>query len=163
MKKVLLTLALALFAATAGAQGLSRVTEELARPDFTSGARIEVKVESDAAAAVRNADFGSARGSGVMAYGVRLFSDLSQNARGNAEAVRAQFAELYPGIDVKVPYESPYFWVTAGPFVDRTEAVALCGRAAAQFPKAFVALQEVSLADIIARERTEPPTETVME
>ena len=153
MKKLTVTLVAAVWMTGAGAQGISRMREELAGADFVSRARVEVRIADDAAAAVRSADRDSERTS-VMAYGVSLIRDNSQNARGNAQAVEAQFAELFPGIPVKMSYESPWFKVTAGGyFVNRIDAVALCGKALAQFSKAFVVQQEVSLTEIIAKER----------
>lgn len=164
MKKILLIALSALWALGVNAQGVARVTEELARPGFGSGARVEVSVEDDAAAAIRNADHTSGRTT-VMVYGVSLLRDNSQNAGENAGAVKAKFTEMYPGVHVSLSYENPWFKVEAGPFVDRTDAVALCGRVLAAFPKAVVIQQEVSLSEIIATERVEPllPVETTEE
>jgi hypothetical protein len=156
MKRAVLTLVFAVAATCAGAQGIERVTRELARPGFGSGARIEIALEDDAAAALRNADHPSGRTT-VMAYGVSLFRDNSQNAGADAQSVRAQFAEIYPDVPVTLSYENPYFKVETGPFIDRVDAVALCGKVlSAGFRQAVVSQREVSLADIIATERTEP-------
>ncbi len=155
MKRALFALLFAVLATGAGAQGVARMTEELARADFASGARIEVSYRGDAEAAIRNADHTSRR-TGVMAYGVSLFRDNSQNAGANAQSVRARFAGMHPEVHVTLSYENPWFKVEAGPFVDRTDAVALCGRVLADFPKAVVIQQDVSLPGIIEAERGDP-------
>jgi hypothetical protein len=117
--------------------------------------RVEVVITDGAAPALRNAGR-EAPLTSVTAYGVRLFSDNSQEGRANAYAARNRFAEMFPGINVDVTYESPAFWVTAGCFLDRLDAVALCGRALAQFKNAFVVGMEVPVTDIIAREKNIP-------
>lgn len=157
MKKALLFIVSVVWVLGAASQGAVRVGEELARPEFFTGARIEVRMAADAAVAVRNADQ-NPTGTHIM-YRVRLFSDNSQNAGENAYAAARQFSEIYPGIVVEVSYEVPYFWVTAGNFVDHIDAVALRGRVLAQFPKAVVARQEVPLAAIIAAEKNDQPAE----
>ena len=158
MKRTLLTLLSVVCVAGAAAQGVARVSEELARPDFESGARIEVHVSDDAVRAVRNADRNSERTS-ITGYGVNLFSDNSQDGRRNAYAAAERFAEMYPDIQVDVSYENPWFKVTAGYFLDRTDAIALCGRILAQFRTAVVITLELPVASIVAAERFEPEVE----
>jgi hypothetical protein len=110
---------------------------------------------SDATAAtIAAADINPSRTTATV-YGVRLFSDNSQNARENARAAAAIFTELQPGIPVEVTYQIPHFFVTAGLFIDRTEAVALSGRVLTQFKSAMVVQREVPLLEVIAAERIE--------
>jgi hypothetical protein len=106
------------------------------------------------AAAIDRADHASR--TSITVYGVRLFSDNSQNARENAYAAAAEFSSLQPDIPVVVNYQTPHFLVTAGMFVDRTDAVALSGRVLAAFPKAMVVPHEASLAEVIVAHRTLP-------
>lgn len=152
MKRAILIFLLLAWAAGAGAQGISRVSAELERTDPATGARIEVRARDDAAAALRLADHNPTRSS-VVAYGVSLFRDNSQDARARAYGAAEQFAEMYPDIPVVVSYESPYFLVTAGGFVDRTDAVALVGRVQSQFRNALVVQREISLAELIVQEK----------
>ncbi len=158
MRKALLFIVSAFWVLGAGAQGAARIGEELARPESSSGARIEIRMEGAAAEAIRNADHNPSH-THVMAYRVRLFSDNSQSARENAYSASRQFADMYPGIVVEVSYEVPYFWVTAGYFVDNIDAVALRGKVLAHFPKAVVARQEVPLTAITSEEKNETTTE----
>jgi hypothetical protein len=159
MKKLIFSLIALVWAIGGAAQGIAGVGRELSRVDLASpsgGARIEVTVTDDAAPAIRTADQAAGRTS-VMAYGVRLFTDSSQDGRANAYGAQRRFAENFPGIGVNVTYEIPAFWVTAGCFVERVDAVALCGRVLSQFPTAFVVPMEVSVAEIIAKEKNVPP------
>ncbi len=158
MKRLVLIFFAVVTAGSAAAQGISQVRQELSRPDYMSGARVEVSEQSDAAAAIRSADHPTTRTS-VTIYGVSLFRDNSQTAGENARAVAAQFAEHFPEIAATVSYESPYFRVEAGSFVDRTDAVALWGRALAHFPKAVVVQAEMPLEQLVARNRA-PGAET---
>jgi hypothetical protein len=157
VKRLLLTLIAAIAATGAGAQGVSRVTEELARADFGSDARIEIRYDGDARAAIQSADLNSGP-TRVTTYGVSLFRDNSQNAGANAREVRARFAGAFPGVPVTLSYENPWFKVEAGSFVDRIEAVALYGRVLGDFRQAVVIQQEASLTAIVNAERAEPPT-----
>jgi hypothetical protein len=152
MKRAVLLLLFSVFAGgTVGAQGIARLREELARPDSLSGARIEIREESPAAAAVREADRNPVVAV-MTVYGVSLFRDNSQNAGESARSVARQFSESHPGIVVAVSYESPYFRVEAGRFIDRTDAVALCGRVLAEFPKAVVVQREIPTGQFTAGE-----------
>jgi hypothetical protein len=158
VKKALLVIVSVVWALGAGAQGAARLVGELARPGYSSSARVEVTTEGSAATAVQAADHNPAR-SDIQGYRVRLFSDNSQNARQNAYATAELFSETFPGIAVEVSYEVPYFLVTAGNCVDHLDAVALRGKALAQFPKAVVVRQEIPLAVIIAEEKNEATVE----
>ncbi len=161
MKRIVLFLIVACVAQVVSAQDagpMASLRRELARTEFDSpsrGARIEIVVTGDAAPAVRMADTGGGRTS-VTAYGVRLLSDSSQDGRANARAAMERFESMYPNIGAEMSYEIPAFWVTAGHFVDRLDAVALCGKVQAQFPRAFVVSMEVSVAEIISLERIVP-------
>ncbi len=151
MKKILILLVFAALALDAGAQGIQRERAELARQG-ANRARVEVTEEADAARAVAAADRVS-RKDKITGYRVSLFRDNSQTAGENARSVAAQFREQFPDIPVQVAYESPYFKVTAGNFVDKVDAIALCGKALSHFPKAVVMQEEISVSDIVSQPR----------
>lgn len=153
MKKILFLTISALFALNAGAQGIERERSSLARPDGYGGARVEITEEPDAARAIAAADR-VARKDKVAGYRVSLFRDNSQTAGENARSVAEQFKARFPGIPVKVEYESPYFKVTAGNFVDKIDAITLCGKALPYFRIAVVVQEEISVADIVAGQKT---------
>ncbi len=152
MKKILITLVFAALAFDAGAQGIQRQRAELARQG-SNKVRVEVTEEADAARAVTAADRVT-RKEKITGYRVSLFRDNSQTAGENARSVAAQFREQFPDIPVQVAYESPYFKVTAGNFVDKLDAIALCGKALQCFPKAVVMQEEISVSDIVSQQKS---------
>ncbi len=149
MKKTVLFLAFVLVASGVDAQKIGRMRESLARPAAFSRARVEVTEQPDAARAVATADNAAGR-TKITVYRVSLLSDNSQNAGSNAQAVAARFGELFPGIAVDVSYESPHFKVAAGNFIDRVDAVALCGKVLSHFPKAYVKQEEVPVSNVVS-------------
>ncbi len=151
MKKIVILLVFATLALDAGAQGIQRARADLSRQG-ANRARIEVIEEPDAARAVTAADRVT-RKDKITGYRVSLFRDNSQTAGENARSVAAQFREQFPDIPVQVAYESPYFKVTAGNFVDKVDAIALCGKALAHFPKAVVMQEEISVQDIVSQQK----------
>jgi len=136
--------------ATVDGSTVSPLCAELARSG--AGASVGVRVEQSAAGVLRGSGSAGTSAS-VMGFTVSLFRDNTQNARANSYEVAAQFSEAFPGIEVEVSYQAPWFRVTAGRFIDRTDAVAICGRAAAQFKKAVVVQQEFTLQQIIDSEK----------
>lgn len=123
------------FSASVGAQGTAGVRAGL-EP------QIVVRETLDAQAVTAMID-SQPKPERMSVYAVRLFSDNSQNAGSNARAVAARFGEMYGSENVRVDYQTPYFRVTAGRFIDRTDAVALCGKVLANFPKSFVVEEHV--------------------
>lgn len=152
MKKILFLTILTVIALDAGAQGIQRQRTALAHPDGRGGARIEVTEEPDAARTVTAADRMS-RKDRVTGYRVSLFRDNSQSAGENSRSVAEQFRARFPDIAVNVEYESPYFKVTAGNFVDKVDAIALCGKALPYFPKAVVIQEDISVGNIVAEQQ----------
>lgn len=152
MRKILPIIVFAALAASAGAQGIQRMRGSLERPAGTNRAKVEVVEEPDAARAMAAADR-TARVEKINGYRVSLFRDNSQTAGENARSVAAQFRERFPGIPVQVTYESPYFKVTAGNFIDKVDAIALWGKSLPHFPKAVVIQEEVSIQDVISQQK----------
>ena len=153
MKKILVLFVFAALALDAGAQGIQRQRAELARTGVSGRARVEVTEEPDAARAVTAADRVTRRDK-VTGYRVSLFRDNSQTAGENSRSVAAQFREQFPDIPVQVAYESPYFKVTAGNFVDKVDAIVLCGKVLPHFPKAVVMQEEISVQDIVSSQKS---------
>ncbi|MDR0907895.1 MAG: hypothetical protein LBM63_04755 [Rikenellaceae bacterium] len=152
MKKIFL---IALFAVVAGgvsAQGIRQLQHRLAVADSIGGARVEVTEEASAAAAIAAADNVGMRIEAVDGYRVSLFRDNKQTSGEDARAVAALFREHFPEIAVSVSYESPYFKVAAGNFLDRVDAIALQGKALVYFPKAVVITERnIPVGDIIVQ------------
>jgi hypothetical protein len=152
MKKIFLIALFAVLTAGASAQGIRKLRQQLYMPDSLNGARIETVEESTAATAIELSDR-VARQETVEGYRVSLFRDNKQNSGEDARAVETLFKEHFPGVAVSVSYESPYFKVTAGNFIDRVDAIALQGKALHYFPKAVVIMERgIPVADIIGRD-----------
>ncbi len=149
MKKTLLLFVFAAVAFSASAQGIQRERAALARPDSFTHARVEVTEEPDAARSIAAVDRVT-RKDKITGYRVSLFRDNTQTAGQNARSVAGQFREQFPGIPVYVGYESPYFKVTAGNFVDKVDAIALCGKALSYFRTAVVMQEEIAVSDIVS-------------
>jgi hypothetical protein len=137
---------------SAHAQGVARVREELASPAPFTGVSVKVVEQADAARAVAAADR-NAGAKKITCYHVSLFRDNSQSAGANARAIVAQFRELFPEVSVELGYETPYFRVVAGTFIDHLDAIALCGKAISTFPKAVVVRSEMEVSSAIARRK----------
>jgi hypothetical protein len=153
MKRFIIIILFAVVAVNASAQGIRHIRQGLAMPSGRGGARIEVVEEADAARAIEAGDR-TAHIEAVDGYRVSLFRDNKQNSGEDARAVAAQFKERFPGIAVSVTYESPYFKVTAGNFIDRVDAIALHGKALPYFPKAVVIMEKgIPIADIIGQDK----------
>jgi hypothetical protein len=159
MKKIFLIALFALLGAGASAQGIRIIRQQLAVPG-AGGARIEVTEQADAARAIEAADR-MAHVETVDGYRVSLFRDNKQNSGEDARTVATQFKERFPGIAVSVSYESPYFKVTAGGFIDRVDAIALHGKVLPYFPKAVVIMEKgIPIADIITQDKAIATDET---
>ncbi len=117
-----------------------------AQPTLPQG-NVQIVEHGDAAqtvAALRAASHQSV----VHGWRVRIFFDNSQSARGGAGAVQAQFQREFPDVPSYMTYENPYFKVTVGNCATLDEAVILRGRIEGIFPKAFIAKEDFSIANL---------------
>lgn len=71
-------------------------------------------------------------------YGIRIFSDNSQNAREASSRALAQFQASYPGIHASRTFSSPFFKVTVGGYNNRADAEAALRHIRGMFPKAYI-------------------------
>jgi hypothetical protein len=153
MKKLAIIILFLSFGVSATAQSINQMREKLRIPNY-EGATVKVTEQADAARAIEASDV-MKRIQKVDGYRVSLFRDNKQNSGADARAVVKQFEEHFPGIDVSVSYESPYFKVTAGAFIDRIDAITLHGKVLQYFPKAVVVMEkEIPVTDIIAQYRS---------
>lgn len=131
------------FSAAVAAQDFERAAQGIEGVRRGLAPQIEVRETPDAQAVTAALD-AAPRAERITVYAVRLLSDNSQNAGANARAAAARFNETF-GAEARVDYQTPYFRVTVGRFVDRTDAVALCGRVLGVFPKSFVVEEHISV------------------
>ncbi|MFI3321536.1 MAG: hypothetical protein R3Y50_03325 [Rikenellaceae bacterium] len=81
----------------------------------------------------------------VKGYRIRIFFDNKQSSRSDAEVAIMKYEKLYPNSKTYLTYEPPYFKVTAGNFMGRTEAVNVWGKILGEFPTAFIVTENIPL------------------
>ena len=86
----------------------------------------------------------------VNGYTILILSDNSHTARENANKAKETFEENFPETKVKMFYESPSFYVTAGSYLTKEEAIIEMMRFRSVFPKAITQNREMDIEDFIA-------------
>ena len=76
-------------------------------------------------------------------------SDNSETARENANKAKETFEENFPETKVKMYYESPSFYVSAGSYLTKEEAIIEMMRFRSVFPKAIAQNREMDITDFI--------------
>ncbi len=141
-----------LCAVEAEAQSIDTFKSRLAQPVASASkgrmATVTVKEYGTAATAVSKAAREAVQPA-YKGYRVCIFVDNGAQARGEAVAAKELFEENFPGVEVYMAYENPYFRVTVGNCLTAEEAIILKGRVAAVFPKAFPKSETLSLADFV--------------
>lgn len=157
IKRIVTILSAVALAVTVQAQ--NRVTEYTSRlnlPDPSTGASVRVTNDSDVNASLRT----SVRAEQVNGYRIMLMSDNTQNGRNLASSAVARFRSEFPGIPVNMPYEPPTFYVFAGYYLTRMEAVMMAARFQRVFPRAQIRNNEkFPLAELIQTPAQEFETE----
>lgn len=80
----------------------------------------------------------------LAGYRVRIFFDNRQTARVASEETLKRFESLYHDVVAYRTYANPYFKVTVGDFMTKSEAMALLERIRYEFPSAFVVKENIS-------------------
>lgn len=153
MKKIwmLLLLSVGMFL-TAEAQNLSTFKGELARPkiDSLTGRSATVTLQEDPYA---TAALSQLRPLGakwrVAGWRICIFSENSADARTRAHEAITLFEEHFPNTPLYDQYASPYFRVSVGNCLTSEEAIILLEQVKPHFPKAFIKLEQLSLADLL--------------
>ena len=95
----------------------------------------------------------------VNGYTILILSDNSHTARENANNAKETFEENFPQTKVKMYYESPSFYVTAGSYLTKEEAIIEMMRFRAVFPKAITQNREINIDEFIIRPDEETNSE----
>ena len=135
-----------LFAATLtlSAQNVAGVKDRL-----KEGANAVTVVEQgDVEQAVRTVEQRPKR-TKVNGYTILILSDNSQTARENANKAKQTFEETFPDTKVEMYYESPSFYVTAGRYLTKEEAIIELWRFRSVFPKAITQSREMDINEFI--------------
>ncbi len=147
MKKVLLILVLvvaAMWGSDVQAQNIAAVKNRLSLGENA----VSVTEQSDASATVRAVEQRPKR-TKVSGYTILLLSDNSHQAREKAVEARDLFLNTFPDIEVDMYYESPSFYVTAGRYLTKEEAIIELWRFRSIFPKAITQSREMDISDFV--------------
>ncbi len=158
MKKILLIMVLVaagLLGNTAQAQNIAAVKNRLSLGENP----VSVTEQSDASATVRAVEQRPKR-TKVSGYTILLLSDNSHQAREKAVEARDLFLNTFPDIEVDMYYESPSFYVTAGRYLTKEEAIIELWRFRSVFPKAITQSREMDISDFIITPKPEAEIKT---
>ncbi|MBR3775941.1 MAG: hypothetical protein IKL12_07540 [Alistipes sp.] len=110
--------------------------------------KVAVIEQSDVASSVRSVEARPKR-TKVTGYTILILSDNSHTARENANEAKKTFEENFPDTEVKMYYESPSFYVSAGHYLTKEEAIIEMMRFRSVFPKAIAQSREMDITDFI--------------
>ena len=133
-----------MWCAEASAQSVAGVRSRLA----VGANKVTIVEQSEAAAAVRAVEQRPKR-TKVNGYTVLILSDNSRTARENAVKAKETFEENFPETKVEMYYESPSFYVTAGRYLTKEEAIIELWRFRSVFPKAITQNRELDITEFI--------------
>ena len=153
MKKILLILVLAVAASwshDAQAQNIAAMKNRLSLGENP----VSVTEQSDASATVRAIEQRPKR-TKLSGYTILLLADNSHQAREKAVEARDLFLNTFPDIEVEMYYESPSFYVTAGRYLTKEEAIIELWRFRSLFPKAITQSREMDISDFIIQPKPE--------
>ena len=120
--------------------------------------KVAIVEQSDVANSVRTVEARPKR-TKVTGYTILILSDNSHTARENAVEAKTKFEENFPDTEVKMYYESPSFYVSAGHYLTKEEAIIEMMRFRAIFPKAIAQSREMDIAEFINRPEEEQTAE----
>lgn len=144
MLKILL-LAIATVAAVEGsAQNIAAKKSRLASGE----SRVTVVEQSEVAESVRSVEARPKR-TKLNGYTILILSDNTSRARENAVEAKDTFEEHFPETEVEMYYESPSFYVSAGSYMTKEEAIIEMMRFRSVFPKAIAQSREMDIEDFI--------------
>ena len=129
-------------------QSLSAQSVSAMKSRLSVGAnKVAVIEQSDVASSVRSVEARPKR-TKVTGYTILILSDNSHTARENANEAKKTFEENFPDTEVKMYYESPSFYVSAGHYLTKEEAIIEMMRFRSVFPKAIAQSRELKAAGI---------------
>ena len=145
--KIFFVALFAVLAVDASAQSVSAMKSRLA----VGGNKVTVVEQSDVSESVRQVE-NRPRRTKVNGYTILLLSDNSSRARENAVEAKEKFEENFPDIEVQMYYQSPSFYVAAGEYLTKEEAIIEMMRFRTIFPKAITQMREMDITDFIISE-----------
>ena len=116
--------------------------------------KVAIVEQSDVSESVRTVEMRPKR-TKVTGYTILILSDNSHTARENAVEAKTKFEENFPDTEVKMYYESPSFYVSAGHYLTKEEAIIEMMRFRSVFPKAIAQSREMDIMDFVNRPEEE--------
>ena len=146
LMKILLLAAVVAVAPEAMAQSVAAMKSRLSIGEN----KVAVVEQSEVSESVRQVE-SRPRRTKVNGYTILILSDNSSHARENAVEAKEKFEENFPETEVQMYYESPSFYVAAGEYLTKEEAIIEMMRFRAIFPKAIAQNREMDIADFIIK------------
>ena len=142
--KIVLVAIFVALSGSASAQSVAAVKSRLTQGDN----KVSVVEQSDVSESVRQVESRTRR-TKVNGYTILILSDNSSRARENAVEAKTKFEENFPDIEVQMYYESPSFYVAAGEYLTKEEAIIEMMRFRSVFPKAIAQNREMEITDFV--------------
>ena len=137
------------------AQNISAQNISAMKSRLSVGAnKVAVVEQSDVSESVRSVEMRPKR-TKVTGYTILILSDNSHTAREIANEAKKTFEENFPDTEVKMYYESPSFYVSAGHYLTKEEAIIEMMRFRSVFPKAIAQSREMDMTDFINKPEEE--------
>ena len=144
---------MAVVAALVAGAGQQVVAQQVAgvRSGLAVGAnKVTIVEQSDVAQTVRAVEQRKTN-TKVNGFTILILSDNSELARENANKAKETFEENFPETKVKMYYESPSFYVSAGSYLTKEEAIIELWRFRSVFPKAITQSRQMDIEEFIIR------------
>ena len=154
---------MAVVAALVAGAGQQVVAQQVAgvRSGLAVGAnKVTIVEQSDVAQTVRAVEQRKTN-TKVNGFTILILSDNSELARENANKAKETFEENFPETKVKMYYESPSFYVSAGSYLTKEEAIIELWRFRSVFPKAITQSRQMDIEEFIIRPDEEKETEKI--
>ena len=147
MNKMLMILLLAIASMAAVESSAQNIAAKKSR--LSSGDnRVTVVEQSEVSESVRSVEARPKR-TKLSGYTILILADNTSRARENAVEAKTKFEENFPETEVKMYYESPSFYVSAGVYMTKEEAIIEMMRFRSVFPKAIAQNREMDIEDFI--------------
>ena len=150
-----ITMLLALLATDISAQNIAAKRGSLA----VGQNPVRIIEQSDVQQSIRTIEQRPKRNK-VNGYTILILSDNSHTARENANKAKETFEENFPETEIKMYYESPSFYVTAGSYLTKEEAIIEMMRFRSVFPKAITQNREMDIEEVLKRPEQEGDSKT---
>ena len=93
----------------------------------------------------------SRKNSTFPGYRVQLFFGSGTNAHAQAQKIRTEFTNQYPGLKAYLTFKSPDFIIRVGDFRSKSEALKLQKSLKDRYPATFIVADEINFPDLMTQ------------